>query len=280
MNRIKYLIIIAFFASCTPFLDVVPDNTQTLNDIFSTREEAYNALVKIYSYLPNDFNDVHHSHWLLGDEFVGRLDYEDGTHFRATRIMRGLQSVSVPRLSSWTTAGGGPGLYQGIRLCNVFIDHVHLITNMTDAAKNEWRAQAMFLKAYYHFLLIQKYGPIVIMDYIVPDDADPASLFVRRSKLEDCFDYVIKTIDEALPYLRELATGEYLGQIDRVGAAAIKARVLMYRASPFYNGNTEYFDAFYDHNREHFFPQQYDPEKWKAAADAAVYAIGLAHAAN
>ena len=35
---------------------------------------------------------------------------------------------------------------------------------MTDKEKSTWKAEAIFLKAYYHFLLVRQYGPIPIVD--------------------------------------------------------------------------------------------------------------------
>src|SRR5690606_6524157 len=49
-------------------------------------------------------------------------------------------------------------------------------------------------------------------------------------------------------------------------------------ASPFFNGNIEYFGDFFDHNGEPFFPLTYDKEKWKDAVDAIDDAIAACEA--
>ena len=270
MKRINIFILIAIFAiaSCTPYLDVVPDSARTIEDLFSNKEDAYNALAKVYSYLPSDYT-ADNSGYLLGDEFVGRLDYDiEETRLRACRIMRGLQNVNNPRLSDWTGNGGGKKLYEGIRQCNIFMDNIHRATDMDEGQKTEWKAQALFLKAYYNFLLIRKYGPIVIVDKSISPDADPKDLFVYRSKLEDCFDYTIKLMDQAIPNLKNLVIGADLGQIDKIGASAIKARVLLYRASPFFNGNRDYYNDFLDNDKQPFFPLEYKAEKWNDVINA------------
>jgi hypothetical protein len=112
------------------------------------------------------------------------------------------------------------------------------------------------------------------MDKIASPDDDPKDLYHSRSKLDDCFTYIVKTIDEAIPALLP-KEGTDLGQVDKAGAAAIKAKVLLWRASPFYSGNTYYFD-FYDHDRKPFFPQDdaaTTKAKWKDALDAVEVAI-------
>jgi hypothetical protein len=54
--------------------------------------------------------------------------------------------------------------------------------------------------------------------------------------------------------------------------------VLLFRASPFYNGNRTFYSDFKDHNGTPFFPQEEKREKWKDAVDAIEYAITLANA--
>lgn len=274
--KIMVLIPAIYLWSCSEYLEVVPDNTLTLDNIFSVKEEAYNALSKIYSYLP-PIHDTHNTTWTLGDEFIGRLDYEEG-YLRAIRIMRGLQSTTSPLLGNWSGTEGGRKLYEGIRQTNVFIDNIDKVADMADLEKADWKAQAKFLKAYYNFLLIQQYGPTVIVDQQVSPEAMAEDLFMYRSKVEDCFDYVIALMNEAIPDLKERANANDYGVIDRIGATAIKARIMLFRASPFYNGNEEYFGDFLDYDGNPFFPVIYDKEKWKDAIDAINEALELSEA--
>jgi hypothetical protein len=263
------------FASCADYLDIVPDNTVTIEDYFERKEMAWNALAKVYEYLPND-HTINATSWLLGDEWMGLIEQErnEGA-IMGTRIMRGLQNSSNPILGHWTGSAGGRPLYQGIRSANTFLENIDKVEDMSDQEKLEWKGQVKFLKAYYHFLLLRQYGPIVIMDQSVPLDALSEDLFHKRSKLEDCFDYIIRLMNEAIPDIKERADADELGLLDRVGAMAIKARVMLYRASPFFNGNSAYYGDFLDFDGQPFFTVDYNHEKWKDAADAADEAIEL-----
>ncbi len=261
--------------SCTKYLDVVPDNTMTLEDLFDTRETAYEALARVYSYIPR-VDDTHLTTWTLGDEFVGRLDLNNNTgNLRAMRIMRGLQSATNPQLGTWSGTEGARSLYDGLRQCDVFLQNINNVRDMSDLEKAEWAAQVTFLKGYYAFLLVRQYGPIVLPTKMVSPEASKEELFLPRSKVEDCFNYILALMDEAIPNLTERATESNMGQVDQVAAKAIKARVLFYRASPFFNGNQEYFGDFVDHDGQPFFPLQYDNEKWKQALDAINESIAL-----
>jgi hypothetical protein len=239
---------------------------------------AWNTLAKVYSYLPDD-PSTHNSTWLMGDEWVGQsgMDYADKQVY-GTKIMSGQQNNDSPMLGFWSGTGGGKALYQGIRSAEIFLQYIDMVENMSDAEKTEWKAQVKFLKAYYHFILLRHYGPIILVTKAVPLDAESDDLFLRRSKIDDCFDFIINLIDEALPDLKIETDESDMGQINRMIALSIKARVLLFRASPFYNGNRRYYEDFLDHNGEPFFPLEYKREKWKDALDAVEEAIKFGEA--
>jgi hypothetical protein len=281
MNRfllkISFITVFAFSFSCTEYLDVVPDNIRTIEDLFKIREDAWSALAKVYSYMPND-NDTHNTSWSLGDEYLGRLDEiaNNGDQLAAMKIMEGRQSATSPLLGTWSGTGRAKKLYEGIRQCNVFLANIGNVADMTNVEKANWSAQVKFLKAYYYFLLIQKYGPVVISEDIIAPDATLDQLFLPRIKVEECFKYVLDLIDEAIPDLLSRAGTNDLGQVDKPAAMAIKARILLFRASPFYSGNREYFGDFYDHDGQPFFPMDdaaTTKNKWKEALDAINEAI-------
>ena len=287
MKKIKFwicMVMVMFVVSaCSNYLDVVPDNTMKLENIFSTKEEAYNGLAKAYSYLPND-NMTNESMVLLGDETIGRIDVDyqqNNTMMRGERIMRGLQVTGSPILGTWSGTNGGKNYYRALRACNVFLSYLDGVRHLTDIERKDWRAQVIFLKAYYHFLLLRQYGPIIISDKLIEPDAMSDELFQKRSKVEDVFDYIIGLIDDAIIDLPESRPEADFGMIDKVGATAIKARVLLYRASPFFSGNREFFDDFIDpSDGGKFFDvnatEDQTKEKWGKAITAINEAIALA----
>lgn len=278
------LLIVACGSACSDYLDVVPDKNMTLESVFSVKEEAYNALARAYSYLPHD--EKRSSTWLLGDEWINPQVYDSQdattTDYKAVWIMKGnRQNATAPLLGTWRTGGPNwvaPNLYEGINLCNLVISRVDAVKDMTAEEIRDWKAQVLFLKAYYHFLLLQQYGPIIIMDEATSPEADPSELYYSRSKVEDCFQYIIKTMKEAIPNLMIQKEGVDLGQVTQLAAQSILAKVLVYRASPFYSGNTDYFDFNDPHDGKPFFPQddaQTTKAKWKEAEEAVDAAIAL-----
>ena len=259
--------------SCNGFLDVVPDNVFQYEDLYVSQRQAMHALAGISYAVPIDNRDIHSM--MLGDDWVVVNPTVDAsrTSNQGASIMRGNQSATNTLMSYWTGHNtSGINLYNMIRNCDMFIQSIDLVPDMTVELKADWKAQAKFYKAYYLFMLIKGYGPIIIPKIVDPGELN-SDLFLYRSKVEDCFDYIINLIDEAIPFLRGKTNASDLGMADQVVAKAIKARILVLRASPFYNGNADYYSNFLDHNGEHFFAQTEDREKWKIAAEAAQDAL-------
>ena len=278
-----------FSSSCTEYLDVVPDNVMTLDNVYGTYDDAWRGLAKMYSYLPHDFH-THRTTWTLGDEYIGRLDGSMANNtgeLRAIRIMRGLQSTSGPQLNFWSSngtgnLGGARPLYEGIRNCNVFLQEIKNTRNLPDDVRTDWEAQVLFLRAYYHFLLVRHYGPIVIMEDALGADAMGETLFPYRSKVEDCFNFIISEMRRVIPDMPENRGELEMGMLDATIGQAILARVMLFRASPFYSGNREFYDDFVDpRDRQPFFPVRDTPEqtrqKWQEALVAVDEAIRMAY---
>jgi hypothetical protein len=271
MKKISLLLIIiaTSFTSCNSYLDLVPDDITQIEDLFTTKTDALNALGKIYSYLPVPEN-VNVSPFLLGDEYVYDKSATNNMTDKmvAQRIMRNLQSIGDPLLGIWSGTGQGKHYYVGIRHCDLVLKHVDLVYDMSEEEKSDMKAQVEFLKAYYAFLLIQHYGPIIIPKYLETDETDPAKLFPARASIDESFDYVIDIMQRVIPKLRSKVSIADYGQVDQTVAKSILARVLVFRASPFFNGNNDLYGTFKNIDETHFFPQEYKKEKWKDALDA------------
>ncbi len=273
------------FTRCD-FLDIVPDNTVEINSLFENRARALSALSTCYRYMPN-YEKLHYSMSLAGDEWVGRLDADHAENrnlLRGTHLMQGWNNSNDPILNYWAGGGGASSLYEGIRLCNVFFENIDNVPDITPAERTDWVAQVKILKAYYHFYLTRLYGPIVIADKNLEPFSPVEEVRQERQTVDSCFTYIVKLIDEVLYDANGNSKNDlnleresaFFGQIDQINARAIKAQVLLTRASPLFNGNTEYFSNFTNKSGQTYFPMEYKPGKWKDALDAIKEAIDFA----
>jgi len=275
-QHIFIVFLLMVLSSCGDYLDIVPDKTQELDLLFERKEAAYKALATCYHYLPQN-DGVYSTHAFASDELTTPVQQETP----GIELMRGKQNTTQPLLSFWSGyyahGRSQESLFKGIRDCNIFIENIDLVKDMLADEKAEWKAEVTFLKAYYHFLLLTQYGPIPIIDVNLPISASVEEVRVKRRKVDEVFDYIVSTIDKAMPNLPDrISSGNDLGRVDRLIAASIKARVLLFSASPLFNGNSEYYESFVDKDGNKLFNTVYDAQKWKLAADAAKEAIDLA----
>lgn len=287
MNILKSLAVAAVVfstaVSCNKYLDVVPDDGVARIDMaFNLRSSAIRYLGTCYSYMPVDGNVIHDSAMLTGDELwdlVGRI--VSNTNARVPngyfQIARGYQSASNVRANDWAD------MYKGIRCCDILVENIDRVPDMTLQEKMQWKAEATFLKAYYHFHLVRKWGPVPIIHESLPIDSDMEAVRMYRDNIDDCFDFIISLLDEAMPNLPvTVQSNDELGRITRPICAALKARVAVYAASPLFNGNEEE-STLVDDRGVQLFPSKTEEEKlerWKYAVTACKEAIAASEQAN
>ncbi|MDR0699327.1 MAG: RagB/SusD family nutrient uptake outer membrane protein [Tannerella sp.] len=277
----KYFIISAIcLISCVScdYLDVVPDNVATIDYAFRNRAVCEKYLFTCYSYLPQHGDVANDPAMSGGDETWKTLR----NNFAVQEIAYGKQSLTNPILNFWNGENGGKNLWQGIRDCNIFLENVDKVHDLPDYEKTRWVAEVKFLKAYYHFYLFRMYGPIPIVDVNTPIGASPDEVTPYRDPVDAVVKYIADLLDEAaeaLPLEREIIEGIEAGRINNLIAKSMRAKVLVYAASKLFNGNTDYAKMINGRGVQ-LFPQEYDPEKWKLAADACLEAIEMCHAQN
>lgn len=274
--KIKKYILFALLgglSSCN-YLDIVPDNIATIDNAFVSRNMAEKFLFTCYAYLPEHDNLGTDPAFLGGDEC-----WYYSTSNVPFNIARGNQNVVDPYNNYWDGRNQAKPLFRGIRDCNIFLEKIHEVPDIDDFERNKWIAEVNFLKAYFHFYLLRMYGPIPIMDENLPITSSTDEVKVERQHVDTCFNYIVSLLDKAaadLPDEIELEAIE-AGRITKPIAKAIKAKVLIYAASPLFNGNSDYA-GFTGNNGESLFSPQYSLEKWERAAEACREAIELCHA--
>lgn len=180
----------------------------------------------------------------------------------------------------------GRSMWQGIRMCNIFMENIDNVPDIADSEKQRWISEVKFLKAYFHWYLFRMYGPIPIMDKNLPIDASPQEVKVFRQPVDSVVNYIAALLDEAaagdefsgLPSKIDNRATE-LGRVTKVAALAIKARLLVTAASPLFNGNTDY-ESLVNSDGTVLFNNTVDPNKWVRAVEACQVAVEAAEAAG
>jgi hypothetical protein len=159
---------------------------------------------------------------------------------------------SLGPLDYWVGTSADPGYYKCITQCNVFLANVKE-ADFDSTLKNRMVGEMKTLRAFSYFRLISFFGgvPLITEPFALEDNFD-----IPRNSYDECMDFVIKELDEAISLLPLDYDAKNMGRITRGAAMAIKSRALLYAASPLNNPSN-------------------DQGKWQKAADAAKAVIDL-----
>lgn len=224
--------LIAGLGSCD-FLEQTENTYQTTDYQFSCFENVKKVCSHVYSYLDVDTEWLWSTQSSATDDAVyawesnGIKTYYDGTWSPRNTINDCFSHY-----------------YAGIAQANYFLENApddfpqtQYLEDYKDRMQQlkNYPYEVRFLRAWYHFELMRRYGDIVLMDH----SADPAKVNeMVPSDFHTVTEWIVGELDEITPKLpvsyAEFVTGR-TNRITRGAAMAFKARVLLYDASPLHN---------------------------------------------
>lgn len=282
MKNIYSLFIIAtllLFSSCSKnFLDVSSEleEQRSYESIFNSPEDTRRWLMDVYLGIPdptNVFSSNGYGHpWpILADELDLNAQSTDWNIEQPT--------ASFFRAHRW----GNYWIY--IRQANIFLERAHVIpesgnTDFIDEIElNYLKAQARFLRAYYHFLLFQLYGPIPIMDFV--ETPTNTSIDYARNSVDEVVKFIHDELTDIANNLGDPTLGDQntLAIPTKGTALALRAQLMVYAASPLFNGGYDAALKLSNHDGKRLFPD-FDASKWQRALDACQAFIDYANAGH
>ena len=269
MKLIRNILLIATglsMASCN-YLDVNTDtkDRMSLEEVFTDETYTEQWLANAYSYLTNsEFADIS----ITGSN---PFNFSDDIYNPIYKSFKEVTYGEEQWPYTWKYS------YQGIRQAAIFIQNVDMCNELTSEERADYKAQARFVRAYYYWKLLQKYGPVPIVPEEGQDYTDSyEALSIPRNTYDECADYIASEMALAakdLPLKRELMS---VSRPTRGAALAVRAKALLYAASPLMNGNTDgYAEKLVDDKGNRLLAAAYDEKKWARAAAAAKDVIDL-----
>ena len=263
---------IAFtLSSCNGFLDREEDSFIDKTATFDSYNRTKQYLTYAYTLLPDGLNRFSREAMLASAT--------DDAEFA-------IESAEIQQFNngSWNALNNPDDVwnryFSGISKCCTLLEntnHVNLDISRLDPDKQVeyanslkdirmWRAEARFLRAYFHFELLKRYGPIPIVTSTLSINGNYEN--TPRPTMKEVVDFIAKECDIAADTL-ELTpwrnVNDAFGRATKGAALALKSRLLLYAASPLYVD-------FGDTNEAN---KPTDVALWKSAADAAKAVIDL-----
>ena len=243
-------------SACSDFLDTSLDRSQTGETIVTNRGSVWGFANAFYSPIGYGFGTIDSNIFATASDEAQQTSAQSNVIY----FNKGMLNENTNPLFTYYR-----NYYEGIRAANYFLDYVkdgrgeellaqnrNLVTDRVNYERDlqslAWyKAEAHVAKAYYYSELAKMYGGVPIVESFVDDGT-----MISRSTYDQVIEYVVKEIDD---YKAELALNwneykEREGRFTLGAALAIKARTLLYAASPLHNPTN-------------------DVAKWEAAAAAA-----------
>lgn len=218
----------------------VPDQL-TVDNFWTNKDRALSGLAAAYSQL---------------EGFVGWDNYVEARSvrefYREDYVVPGADAFNYPWWTEhynfdFTSGNYAIDLlwrenYKGINFSNQVIENVGKMDNavIDDVSKKQIIAEAKFLRAYYHFKLLNNFNQVIIRDKVPTSDADLAKPFSSRA---DVYEFILKDLKEAEPDLplRSERAGAELGRVTKGAAQGYLGKVYLYRAGDDKTGAAAYY---------------------------------------
>ena len=166
-----------------------------------------------------------------------------------------------------------------IRMANILLDRVDELKDPAadESYKKQVKAQAKYLRALQHFEMLKRYGgyPFVQKRYTTVEEA-----LAPRISFAEGVNAILKDCDEAYPDLEVTYPSAQRGRITKLSVLALKSRTLLYAASPLFNTATPYLSMADGANNKYICYGNFDKNRWKLAADAAMEVLNFAGASG
>ncbi len=243
------------FISCAN-LDYTEETTRDEKWTFEYFEQGIKGLVSgIYAQVYNNEFESNSAYFLAGATDEAQYALEAGA---INSYVNGGWSPANAYDRTWTKS------YTAIADANMFLeklDEADISDWKYNADYSKWMAQlelfpyeVRFLRAYFYFELFKTYGDVPLVTTTL-NNAQANS--AKRTSADEIVKFIVDECDAIAPYLPVSYMTEInseIGRATRVACAALKARTLLYAASPLHNPNG-------------------DKAKWAKAAEACKYIL-------
>jgi starch-binding outer membrane protein, SusD/RagB family len=235
---IGLIVLATVVGSCKKkLLDIYPSNALSDATVFTDIQFANRFLSNIYGTMPNGFarrdQNPGDAGWSRGMSAFAMAE-DDAEANNLASSTHGLNQGVLPTTWAyvddiWTQN------YAVIRKANSFMEKIDA-TPGDENVKKRMKAEAQFLRAFCYSELVKCFGGVPLM----LTAGTPEEAIIPRNTYDECVAQIVKDCDESAAVLPVVTPAADLGRATKVAALSVKARILLYFASPLNNsGNAQ-----------------------------------------
>nr|WP_121273241.1 RagB/SusD family nutrient uptake outer membrane protein [Pedobacter schmidteae] len=220
--KLKYycllVLVFAAVAGCKK-LNTNPKDFLPPEAYYDTKEKLNASLAGVYDVLGSTGLYGSRMCYLLG------LEADEGYYARSTtpigpheyNFTAGHANISL----YWTS------LYTGVTRANALLANLDNNPQIDKAVRDQIRGEALFLRGYYYFMLVQSFGgvPLVLKPTLDVDDID-----IPRATDKEVYDQILTDMKAAEGLVAGIRTLGYGGRVSKSAVRGILARVCLFMA--------------------------------------------------
>lgn len=226
--------ILNVFSGCEDFLDKSPNMGLSEDDVYKDyasmrgfMDRAYNFLDNFHSYQNCNNGRTHIG--AISDEFASLFNSAES---KVVNSGNWLSKEGTDFEIGNGSNGNGTSIwkaYKGLRIVNRVIRDIDLVPGLTDGQRNELLGQSHFLRGWFYFQLIKRYGGMPVFDQLFVGDGDED---LPRKTYHESHDWMMTDIEKAVTMLPDVWDDNNTGRPNKVAAMAFKSMAQLYDASP------------------------------------------------
>ena len=256
LDRIFLFILACVLPAACVDLNYTEQNTRDEEWTYEYFENGIkNMVFDVYAQVYNNEFEDNSAYFLAGATDEAQYALETGA---VNNYVNGGWSPANPFDSTWTKC------YTAIADVCMYLEKIaqaDITEWQYNANYNNWVQQMelfpyelRFLRAYFYFELLRSYGDVPLVTTTL---TNAQANTISRTPADEIVKFIVDELDAIAPYLPVSYVTEVnseIGRATRVAAFALKARTLLYAASPLFNPSN-------------------DKAKWEKAAEACKYVI-------
>lgn len=226
--------ILNVFSGCEDFLDKSPNMGLSEDDVYKDyasmrgfMDRAYNFLDNFHSYQNCNNGRTHIG--AISDEFASLFNSAES---KVVNSGNWLSKEGTDFEIGNGSNGNGTSIwkaYKGLRIVNRVIRDIDLVPGLTDGQRNELLGQSHFLRGWFYFQLIKRYGGMPVFDQLFVGDGDED---LPRKTYHESHDWMMTDIEKAVTMLPDVWDDNNTGRPNKVAAMAFKSMAQLYDSSP------------------------------------------------
>lgn len=216
---------------CEDYLDKSPDMGLVEKDIYKDYASIRGFLDQTYQWLENIHEFKGHEN---GRTHPGAISDELASMYNGAEVVKmnsGNWFISSDNSFEIGVTGGTmiSYSYQAIRVANRVIKNIDQVAGLSDGQYNEIMGQAHFMRAWFYFQLLKRYGGMPILDEVLIGDGDED---ISRKTYHESHDWMMEDIEKAISMLPDKWDDDNHGRVTKIAAMAFKSMAQLYDASP------------------------------------------------